>query len=412
MAPLSTMLEEWVGDGADPQVRDAIVWARLFGNDVERAWRECPRGDYLLLIAGACGSEASGVAELVRELAGETLPEAAASLRTAKSALRVTDQRTFGRMSERIDAMARAIDRAVDRQESESASLATALARSVAAMSRHAASLAAISTRRERVMQLPAVRALGKLWHREQTQGADAAALRIALAALFTGTAEAQLASLDLTRVGEDDDREERAEANARLFGEAAIAVRQCAAVADYRARRDGGMYERMLGALATMVVAREQSTERLAAAMGEALAPAAAVGTAKLAELADRVRAIVPFDSLRVPRREGPSAGTREAFRLAIDRMASPVRELNEPALDAALALSRAILDAPGPLDQSRFFRALGGLYEAFAEALDHGSRGRAKPYEKIARARAEEARRMAREAVAMAGEPKFLAN
>jgi hypothetical protein len=42
-------LAEWLEEhGAH---HDVVTWARPFGDDWERAWRECPRGDWLLALA-------------------------------------------------------------------------------------------------------------------------------------------------------------------------------------------------------------------------------------------------------------------------------------------------------------------------------------------------------------------------
>jgi len=40
---------------------DVVTWAKPFGADFERAWRECPRGDWLLGIAARAGADRAAI---------------------------------------------------------------------------------------------------------------------------------------------------------------------------------------------------------------------------------------------------------------------------------------------------------------------------------------------------------------
>src|SRR5687768_15552986 len=47
-APAASLADWLQRNGA---ARDVVEWAAPFGADAERAWNECPRGDWLLAIA-------------------------------------------------------------------------------------------------------------------------------------------------------------------------------------------------------------------------------------------------------------------------------------------------------------------------------------------------------------------------
>ncbi len=66
---MSANLVERLLESVDAQ-REAVDWAVSQGNDVARAWRSCPRGDWVLLLALGGGAEGSLVALACFALAG------------------------------------------------------------------------------------------------------------------------------------------------------------------------------------------------------------------------------------------------------------------------------------------------------------------------------------------------------
>jgi hypothetical protein len=63
---------EWLeGRGAS---HDIVEWARPYGAEVDRLWRECPRGDWLLAIATRLGVETSVLAQAACGCARIALP--------------------------------------------------------------------------------------------------------------------------------------------------------------------------------------------------------------------------------------------------------------------------------------------------------------------------------------------------
>lgn len=71
-----TRLREWLeANGAH---HDVVEWARPYGEDWERAYAECPRGDWLLGIAARRGVDRAAVVRAARacaELAKEYVPD-------------------------------------------------------------------------------------------------------------------------------------------------------------------------------------------------------------------------------------------------------------------------------------------------------------------------------------------------
>ncbi|MBC7173406.1 MAG: hypothetical protein H5U40_13285, partial [Polyangiaceae bacterium] len=57
--------------GADPE---AVAWARAHGRDWERAWAECPRGDWLLMVAARMKSDPAAIVRAASACARLALP--------------------------------------------------------------------------------------------------------------------------------------------------------------------------------------------------------------------------------------------------------------------------------------------------------------------------------------------------
>src|SRR5689334_7953165 len=54
LCPRMTSVADWlVENGAH---HDVVEWAKAYGDDWERMWRECPRGDWMLGIAAKKGA--------------------------------------------------------------------------------------------------------------------------------------------------------------------------------------------------------------------------------------------------------------------------------------------------------------------------------------------------------------------
>ncbi len=72
---VAALVEDWL---ESPHVkwegtRDVVLWAKEYGDDLRRAWAECPRADYLLVITGACRAPEEPVVRAVAAAAREGL---------------------------------------------------------------------------------------------------------------------------------------------------------------------------------------------------------------------------------------------------------------------------------------------------------------------------------------------------
>ncbi len=112
-----TTLADWLEEhGAH---HDVVSWARPFGAEWERAWRECPRGDWLLGLAARREVDRRALVRAARacaELALEYVPDDEARPRDALAAIErwlggEDDAQARARLAEAVE---RAIDEAPD----------------------------------------------------------------------------------------------------------------------------------------------------------------------------------------------------------------------------------------------------------------------------------------------------------
>ncbi len=401
------VLRDWLASPlvlAD-DVGDVLVWAGAFGADVERAWNECPRADYLALMAGAYGGDAARMTALVCELAEEVVP-LARGRRAAAASLRLVKRGDEEGIASRLPSMAEAIDREVSAHDAAVERMAPALGRVMSTLRRRAPVLEPMdpAARFAEVSALAVVRSAGRLWAKQFEIGASASGLRVVYCALTCSMAAGLVETVDALGARTAGDVSTRREAHAQVFAESAVAFRQLAAVADHRRCGASGTFARLLGELSAIALTEPSGAAPFAATFATATAAGRAAGAEALAELADRVRAAVPFESLvSAPRTKAAKArlanDPRSVFRESIDRLGSSVTGLAEPSVTEAYELTCAVLAAPGPFDRARFFRALSTFYERFGLALEARPDDRSPEERAITLARAQDARDMARE-------------
>ncbi len=89
---LRACVERWIASTGRtcPEVDEALAWMDRFGTDYERAWLDCPRGDYMLLMCGALEGDVGRAFDLARGFA----LEAASGLASVVEWPRITIQRT------------------------------------------------------------------------------------------------------------------------------------------------------------------------------------------------------------------------------------------------------------------------------------------------------------------------------
>jgi hypothetical protein len=403
---LERVLRDWL---ASPLVHaedvgDVLVWAGAFGTDVERAWNECPRADYLALIAGAYGGDAARMTALVCDLADEALPVIRG--RAAAASMRLVRRGDEAGMASRLPTMAAAIEREVRAHTACVERTGPSLARVMTALRRRAPVLGPMdsSARFDEVSTLPAVHSSLRQWRRQFEIGASACGLRLVYCALTCSMAVGLVDTVDALFTEASADTAARREAHAQVFAESAVAFRQTAAIADHQRCGASGTFARMLGELSAIALSESRGAANFTATFATATAAGRAAGAETLARLASRVREAVPFASLAgAPRTAAEKArlasDPRSAFRESVDRLASSIAGLDEPAVTEAYELTCAVLAAPGPFERARFFRALSTFYERFGIALEARVGDRSPEDRAITLARARDAREMARE-------------
>lgn len=130
MTPLWKWLEE---HGAH---HDVVEWARPYGDAWERAWIECPRGDWLLGLAARGGAERAAIVRAARacaELALDYVPDDEARPRDALGAIDrwLDGSDDAGARSHTCASVERAIDEAPDPAVAAAAMAAFAALRAI-----------------------------------------------------------------------------------------------------------------------------------------------------------------------------------------------------------------------------------------------------------------------------------------
>lgn len=130
------MVEAWEWLERSGAHHDVVSWARVYGADWDRAWVECPRGDWLLGIAVRAGGEPREVVEAAcacARFAFEYLPEAEARPLAAVAAAEAwlegrDDEAARSRLAVEVEAL---VDGAPDPAVAAAAMAALAALRSI-----------------------------------------------------------------------------------------------------------------------------------------------------------------------------------------------------------------------------------------------------------------------------------------
>ncbi len=340
--PVSSLLEAWI---ADPDVTweaalDVVDWARPYGADLERAWRECPRADHLVAIAGACGADRRAVVATVAAAAREALAfvprkekrpiKAVHFAETYRPGPELTPadlepaKAIEGAFDPLINALGVDEERLVTRTRAASAEVTRALPSIADA---HLAALTAtpdpaaggpdpLAPLFAALSAHPAVRALGAAARDHRLLLAFARAARAARSACVVASsnglaekATRKLAALAAEGAHDARDRADVAQfaalerrSGARAYGEAALAFQHAAAAAGDAAAASPEAFARalsdVLGALRVAATTDPKAAPRFGwKARIDAVAAAATL--AKHRAYADRLRAAIPFAAI-----------------------------------------------------------------------------------------------------------------
>jgi hypothetical protein len=422
------LLEEWL---SVPEVkweasRDVVEWARAYGDDLERAWSECPRADYLMALAGACDAPEEPVVRLVASCAREALrfvPRKEA--RSTKAVLHAEGYRR-GRRFDAMEAkgITEAAHAVLDGLEarSEAAQKARAVlgARLLPAWTRIIGRVVegtawergqAVSEPVRRSLIERAAQALIEAegsdkelrkWRAAEEGVRDV--LRFGHAARAASSAGTVASSADvaihslvllaaLTKRGITPENVAGVEEAARLarrgrprvFTEGALAFAHAADAFGLDAAMSDRAWESAVRVFFTVLVEGVMADEAVdVAAPTQAMKAAVSVFVedakeAKLRAWADALRAAVPFSSLRPPGVDEEDVDLQDdprgAMRRSIERILPALRLLGAPEAIEAGETALAILDAPGPLDVKGLAPVMRTLHERMEGVFRQGA-------------------------------------
>ncbi len=391
MGTIAKQLDTWIQDAGEAWSHGgaAVIWSLAFGADFERAWRECPRADYLVLLAAVGGAEHSLVQRALCRITRELVPLSPAQEAPLSAMQRVTE--SFMRSEPlpsklelgQYEAAAALRDAEVEAQKGAKAVYTAAHERldAVVAKARAAGDdvTDAVVHAFEHATELVALRAV-----------LDASARRACtmhtLQAFFASLTVAKLAESleeDAERISEqvDDDPElSRTVARyetieRRLYGSAAEVIHQSALARSYSKVTCDEVWQRCV-----LAAARARSdgppkagkdTEVLRAAVDKE------VEEHKLAELSayvERLRAALPFEDLDFEPHEetrpafASMAEARATMRRGLAGALAAANELGDTTLPEAIPIALAILDAPGELDRSSLSPVMATVHERLA--------------------------------------------
>jgi hypothetical protein len=399
---------------------DVVAWAESYGADLERAWAECPRADFLMAIAGACNIAPELVVRASCSAAREAVTLLPAKVVLPRKAVHLAEsyrvgvdlegttlliERTSSLVDERLDVEDARLRKAM-REAAPAASKALireAMAVVVAPTTpelhaQHGAALAAgevpadVQASVVRMLaQALADKAVEKLRVRVAASRrliADAHAVRAAASSLVVASSAsnaykctALVASLvengratDATLLRIEEASRLARRGSARVYTESALVFEHAAAACGGVAATGDEAWTRAINALlATMMYA----------AGGAELAPAAGgihhevldafveqVKTAKLAEYAEKIRAAVPLSAVRAPEDAASRAAAaqqdpRAALLASLTSLAPLTTFLDHPEAAEAMELAISVLRATGPVDRKVLAQALRTVHE-----------------------------------------------
>src|SRR5262249_12378848 len=95
---VARIVQDWLdSDGVKWEAtREVVDWVRPYGTDLQRAWRECPRADFLMAIAGACQADPQLVARAARSAARGALAFGPAKLALPRKAIHLAETHRAG----------------------------------------------------------------------------------------------------------------------------------------------------------------------------------------------------------------------------------------------------------------------------------------------------------------------------
>jgi hypothetical protein len=407
---------------------DVVDWAGAYGADIERAWAECPRADFLMAIAGACGIEPWLVLRASSVAAREAVTLLPAKVTLPRKAVHLAESYRVGReiagassLIARTMSLVETLDAENERRQkaliaagpaANEVLMKAAMSLVVEGGKRNDgdASGAAIAEGKvpedllafttailERTVNDKAVEKL-----RERTMAArllfvEGHAVRAAASSLIVAEStqlERKCAALvgsmvnngratEDTLTGLDEAASIARRSRARVYSEAAL-------VFDHAARAIGGFAatERKVWSSAIVrlvtalihAVAEEPGPEQRGIHYKALDAYAEQATAAKLAEYASQVRAAIPLSALHRPGDE-PSSGAaepdpRDALLASLTSLAPLARFLDNPAAAEAMETATAILRGTGPLDRRVLAQALRTVHERMDAAFRERSR------------------------------------
>lgn len=419
---VAQMIQDWL-DREDTKwdaTTDVVAWAEAYGSDLERAWAECPRADFLMAIAGACAVEPELIVRASSAAAREAVTLLPAKVAFPRKAVHLAESYRVGVDLEGttllIERTSSLVDEGLDVEEARlrkamhaaGPAASAALIREAMAMivatsipELHAPGGAALAegevpaevqaSAARMVHQVVADKAVEKLrarvtaWRRLL---ADAHAVRAAASSLVVASSASNaykctafVASVvkneratdaALLRIAEAGRLARRG--SARVYTESALVFEHAAAASGGVAATGDKAWSAAMSALLTAMMCAAGGAEIAVEAGGihhnvlDAFAEQ--VKAARLAEYADRIRAAVPRSAVRGPEDAASRAAKvrqdpRAALLESLTSLAPLTTFLDHPEAAEAMELAIAILRASGPVDKKVLAQALRTVHE-----------------------------------------------
>ena len=419
---VARLIQDWLDleDTKWDASTEVVAWAEPYGTDLERAWAECPRADFLMAIAGACNIDPELVVRASCAAAREAVTFLPAKVVLPRKAVHLAEsyrvgvdlegttlliERTSALVDERLDVEDARLGRAV-REAAPAAS--QALAREAMAMlgapttqelhEQHGAALAAGQVPAEvlasaaqmldRALKDKAVEKLRARVVARRRLYADGHAVRAAASSVVVASSASNaykcavlVASLVKNERATDAVLARVAEASrlarrgrARVYTESALVFEHAAAACGGVAATGDEAWKGAVNALLATMLYAAGGAEFAAEAAGihdKVLdAFTEQVKTAKLSEYADRIRAAVPRSAVRGPRDEASRAAEarqdpRAALLAQLTSLAPLTSFMDHPEAAEAMEMVIAILRATGPVDKKVLAQALRTVHE-----------------------------------------------
>jgi hypothetical protein len=420
---VAQLIQDWL-DREDTKwdaTPDVVAWAEAYGDDLERAWGECPRADFLMAIAGACKVAPELIVRASSAAAREAVTLLPAKVAFPRKAVHLAEsyrvgvdlaettlliERTSALVDEGLDVEAARLRKAmIDAAPAASEAMvreATAMVVAASTLELPAqpdAALAAgevpaeVQASAARMLQQAlADKAVEKLRARVVASRrllADAHAVRAAASSLVVASSAstahkcaALVASIVKNERATDAVLLQMEEASrlarrgsARVYTESARvfehAAAACGGVAATRDDAWTAAIAAILTGLMYAAVGTDLAAEDRGIPLDEALdAVNEQVKAAKLAQYADWIRAAIPRSAVRGPEDAAARAlkvqqDPRAALLESLTALAPLTTFLDHPEAAEAMDLAIAILRASGPLDKKVLAQALRTVHE-----------------------------------------------